>query len=186
MEKDAAEYEEVEKAAAKAAAKVHKKGQKRKTHEDIGTESSEDGAKDKKTRGQGKQKARAKLGKKEGQSQGRGGDPSGEKCRVTMEFRQGVSGYFADGKEEVQGHILPSILVLKGAYGMLSNIDDDHYFKETMVFIVGGIKITHKAEKSAGKLMHGLVELRKKEPELFEGLVILQQPSAWMDEILQS
>ena len=66
------------------------------------------------------------MGKKEGMSQGRGGDASGEKCRVTMEFRQGVSGYFADGKEEVKGHILPSVLVLKVAYGLLANIDDEH------------------------------------------------------------
>ena len=67
-------------------------------------------------------------------SQLRGGDASGEKCRVTMEFRQGVSGYFANGKEEVKGHILPSVLVLKGAYGILTNINDNHYFKEKMVF----------------------------------------------------
>ena len=76
-----------------------------------------------------------------------------------MEFRQGVSGYFANGKEEVKGHILPSILVLKGAYAILTNIDDEHYFKETMVFIVGGKKITHESGKTAGNLMHGLVEL---------------------------
>ena len=90
------------------------------------------------------------MGKKEGMTQGRGADSSGEKCRVTMEFRQGVSGYFANGKEEVKGHILPSILVLKGAYGVLSNIDDEHYFKETMTFVVGGKQITHEGGKRQG------------------------------------
>ena len=70
--------------------------------------------------------------KRMGMTQGRGADATGEKCRVTMEFRQGVSGYFSNGKEEVKGHILPSMLVLKGAYGLLSNIDDDHMFNETM------------------------------------------------------
>ena len=34
--------------------------------------------------------------------------------------------------------------------------------------------------------MHGLVELRKNNPELFEGLIVCQQPSAWMDELVQS
>ena len=46
--------------------------------------------------------------------------------------------------------------------------------------------ITHEKGKSAGPLMHGLVGLRKAEPQLFEGLIVCQQPSAWMDEIIQS
>ena len=139
-------------------------------------------------RGPGKKKKQQtkKLGKKEGMTQGRGADSSGEKCRVTMEFRQGVSGYFSNQQGEVAGHILPSVLVLKGAYGILSNIDDEHYFKETMVFIVGGKQITHEMGKTSGPLMYSLVELRKKEPQLFEGLIVCQQPSAWMDEIIQS
>ena len=68
----------------------------------------------------------------------------------------------------------------------LSNIDDEHYFKETMAFVDGGKNIAHEGGKSAGPLMAGLVELRKSNPELFEGLIVYQQPSAWMDEIVQS
>ena len=92
------------------------KGQKRDLPSDIESASEEDAAKGPKRKGPAKRrKAQPKknLGKKEGMSQCRGGDASGEKCRVTMEFRQGVSGYFANGKEEVKGHILPSVLVLK-------------------------------------------------------------------------
>ena len=88
------------------------KGQKRKSSTPSYIETaSEVDDKGPKRRGPGKKKAQAKkLGKKEGMSQGRGADSSGEKCRVTMEFRQGVSGYFANGKEEVKGHRLPSVL----------------------------------------------------------------------------
>ena len=50
----------------------------------------------------------------QGQTQKRGADPAGDKCRITFEARQAVSGYF-DSSDPV-GHILPSVLVVKGAY----------------------------------------------------------------------
>ena len=71
------------------------KGKKRELPSDIESSTDQEGSK---RRGLGKKRAKSrKMGKKEGMSQGRGGDASGEKCRVTMEFRQGVSGYFANG-----------------------------------------------------------------------------------------
>ena len=57
-----------------------------------------------------------------GQTQKRGADPGGEKCRITFEARQDVSGFLDEGAE-VRGHILPSILVVKGQYARLDNID---------------------------------------------------------------
>ena len=75
-----------------------------------------------------------------GLQQGRGGDASGEKCRVTFELRQGLSGYFGRDPTRLKSDILPSILVLKGAYAQLSNITDDHRFKEDLQFEVGGEK----------------------------------------------
>ena len=120
-----------------------------------------------------------------GMSQKRGADSAGEKCRVTFEARQAVSGYFGDDPSKITGHILDSILVLKGEYAMLDNIDDNHRFRETVVFCVGKEKKVHpKGKKTI--LMHNLVELRKAKPEIFKGLVIFQQPAAWMDEIIAS
>ncbi len=40
------------------------------------------------------------LGQMEGQTQKRGSDPAGEKCRITFEARQAVVGYFnGDARE---------------------------------------------------------------------------------------
>ena len=68
----------------------------------------------------------------QGQTQKRGADPAADKCRITFEARQAVSGYF-DSSDPV-GHILPSVLVVKGAYARLSNITDDHKFIRDDVF----------------------------------------------------
>ena len=69
------------------------------------------------------------AGEMQGQTQKRGSDPAGEKCRITFEARQAVRGYFngdaETGGEEPTSLILPSILVVKGACARLSNIRDD-------------------------------------------------------------
>ena len=123
----------------------------------------------------------------EGLTQKRGSDPSGEKCRITFEARQAVTGYFngdrEKGGEDVKGIILPSILVVKGQYARLDNISDDGCYKEDEIFWIGDEKVERKAGSSARGLMKSYVELRKKEPELFKDLVIFQQPAAYMDEI---
>ena len=68
---------------------------------------------------------------------------------------------------------------------MLDNIDDNHRFKEDVEFYIGEKKKIHKkGQKTA--LMYNLVELRKTKPEIFKGLVIFQQPSAWMDGVIAS
>ena len=123
--------------------------------------------------------------KNQGMGQKRGGDAAGEKCRVTLEARQAVSGYFSGDPTKIKGHILPSVLVLKGKYASLDNIDDNHRFKQTVEFYIGEKKITHKKGQKT-RLMEGIVELRKRMPEIFEGLVVFGQPAAWMDEIIQS
>jgi len=83
-------------------------------------------------------------------------------------------------------HVLPSILVLKGQYAQLNNIDDNHKFIKDLTFWIGDVKKVHKEGASAGKLMWSLVELRKIKPELFKGLVVYQQPAAFVDEIIQA
>ena len=124
----------------------------------------------------------------DGQTQKRGADPSGDKCRITFEARQGVSGWFAGSLEpgegeEVRGHILPSILVVDGSHARLNNISGAHTFIKYEVFFIGDQKIEHKAGASSRGLLRSYVELRKRRPEIFEGLVIMQQPAAYMDEI---
>ena len=125
----------------------------------------------------------------EGQSQKRGADPSGDKCRITFEARQAISGWFggdrSTGGAEVKGHILPSIIVVKGQYARLDNISDAGTFIRDEIFWVGDKKFDRKAGTSTKGLMASYVELRKRRPELFKNLVVFQQPAAWMDEITQ-
>ncbi len=78
---------------------------------------------------------------------------------------------------------MPSILVVKGGYARLDNISDDHKFIQDETFFVGDQKIEHKASASTRGLLRSYVELRKTRPEIFEGLVIMQQRAAYMDEI---
>ena len=79
---------------------------------------------------------------------------------------------------------MKSCLVLKGAHCSLDNIDDDHKFIKDKTFWIGDVKKEQVAGRSAGNLAYGLVELRKKKPELFKHLVVFQQPAAFMDEII--
>jgi len=146
-----------------------------------------DGAADKMEDGAAGEMEDATDDKMEGLTQKRGSDPAGEKCRITFEARQAVKGYFngdsETGGEDVQSVILPSILVVKGAYARLSNIAGDHTFISHEVFWVGDQKIERFPGQSTKGLMRSYVELRKREPELFRDLVVFQQPAAYMDEI---
>ena len=60
------------------------------------------------------------------------------------------------------GHILESVLILKGQYCRVSNIDNDHKFIRDETFWVGDQQIVRKAGQSAGNLAYSLIELRKK------------------------
>ena len=56
---------------------------------------------------------------------------------MTFEARQAVKGLFGRDPSKIEGMILDSIVVLKGNYAMLENIDDDHIFKEDVEFYIG-------------------------------------------------
>ena len=158
------------------------RGQDSQKIEPAAPQEEEDGEEDQEVRGK-KRKAGEMHGG--GMSQKRGSDASGDRCRITFEARQAVKGFFGKDPNQIRGMVLDSVVVLKGGYAQLSNIDDDHRFKEDVEFYVGEKKIHHKKGKKT-QLMYNLVELRKEKPEIFKGLVIFQQPSAWMDEIIQS
>ena len=106
----------------------------------------------------------AGKGQMEGQTQMRGADPAGEKCRITFEARQAVSGFFqGHSGEDVPGdrprsHILPSILVVKGGYARLDNIAADHTFVKDEVFWLGEKKVERKAGQKTGGSTCGLGE----------------------------
>ena len=79
----------------------------------------------------------------EGMTQKRGPDRGGEKVRVTFEARQAVTGLFGTG--EVKGHILHSLLVVRGQYARLDNIDADHTWKKDETIQIGDEIIVRKA-----------------------------------------
>ena len=96
----------------------------------------------------------------------KGADPGDEKCRITFEARQGVPGFFDEGAK-VRGHILPSILVVKGAYARLDNID-----------LLRGCE----DRTASWQVRQGLDEELRAVAH-FEGLVVFQQPVASMSGI---
>ena len=120
----------------------------------------------------------------EGQTQKRGVQTGDSRYRITFEARQSISGYFADG--DPVGRNLPSLVVLPGVHARLDNIDDEGKWKKTEKFTINGQLIVHQAGTSARGALASYVKLRKERPELLEGLVIMQQPSATFDEVIMS
>ena len=124
----------------------------------------------------------------EGMSQRRSGgqsDGTDDKFRVTLQCRQALLGFFADGDEPPTSTQLPGILIVYGVHCRLSNIDEHRRWNEDEVFEVAGVEVIRKqGEKIPGSLMAGWTELREKHPEYFEELVVMQQPAATCDEII--
>eukprot|EP00435_Cladocopium_sp_Y103_P031867 s500_g8.t1 len=71
----------------------------------------------------------------------------------------------------------------EGAHCRLSNLSDQHTFLETEKFQMNGQDFEHVAGQKT-RLMWNLVELRKKEPGLFENLEVQQQPSSNVDSVI--
>ena len=74
-----------------------------------------------------------------------------------------------------------------GEYAYEENIDDDHRFIETKHFMVAGVPKCHVSGQKT-MLTYSLIELRKKNPELFaqwhEVMIIMQQPSGFVDKVI--
>ena len=111
------------------------------------------------------------------------GAPSkNEKFRVTLECRQAVLGFMGDQPRSVQ---LPPILISYGVHCRLSNISKDRRWIQDEELEVGGVRIVRKAgEKLPPMLMRSWTDLRDLKPELFEHIVVVQQPSATADEVI--
>jgi len=120
----------------------------------------------------------------DGQSQTRGPQKSGDdKFRITLECRQAVLNWFGD--EDPVGVILPSILVLWGVHCRLSNITADRRWKEDETIVIAGIEIHRKkGQKIPTGMMNDMLDLRDARPELLKDHVVMQQPSATVDEVI--
>ena len=121
---------------------------------------------------------------KSGQTQTRGPQKSGdEKYRVTLECRQAVLNWFST--EDPRGVVLPPILVMHGMHCRLSNISDDRTWIADETIVIAGHEIRHKkGQKIPGATFPQMTRLRKERPDLFENLVVMQQPSATVDEVI--
>ena len=125
----------------------------------------------------------------DGQTQKRGAEHKGaDKFRVTLELVHEVYNWFnKDGAEPV-GRQGRALLVMAGGYAHEGNIDNNHRFIETEHFMVNGKPVVHEKGKYTG-LMYHVIELRKRLPEerwseLTENLIIMQQPSGFVDKVI--
>ena len=125
----------------------------------------------------------------DGQTQKRGAEHSGaDKFRVTLELQHEVHNWFSKDGAEPIGKQGKALLVLAGGYAYEGNIDNNHRFIETKNFMVNGKPVVHEKGKYTG-LMYHVIELRKTLPqerwsELTENLIIMQQPSGFVDKVI--
>jgi hypothetical protein len=105
------------------------------------------------------------------------------KWRITVELRQVILNYFAEGADPV-GVMGRTLIVVPGVHCRLSNIDDAGCWKKTEKFFVGKKRIVRRAGTSAGNCMRAWRDLRLKCPELFADVSIMQQPAAVVDSVI--
>ena len=106
-----------------------------------------------------------------------------DRYRITFESCCGVMNYFKEGTEP-KGVVMRSCLVLVGAHGRLSNLDENGCFIKDEHFIWRGREYVRRAGSSARGLMQAWVQLRKEFPSLFENIEVFQQPSGFVDTII--
>jgi hypothetical protein len=114
----------------------------------------------------------------------RGSQESGaDKFRITVELVQVVLHYFDSEKDPVgvQGR---TFVIFPGVHARLSNISEAGTFIEDEEFEYQGVHIQRKAGASARGLMRSFVTLRKKHPDMFQGMDIMQQPAAYLDGVI--
>ena len=110
-----------------------------------------------------------------------------DKFRVTLELRNVIYNWFSrDEDKQPVGAIPPALLVVYGSHGRLSNISSNHTFIKDEVFYIGSKRIERKAGSSTKGLMKSWVELREKHPELFSNITLMQQPAAWLDDVIHA
>jgi hypothetical protein len=111
----------------------------------------------------------------------------GDRFRVTLELSQVVTNVFKPSEQPEVRHGRP-VLVVLGAHGRLSNIDEQGRFVEDEVFMVKGKQKVRKAGTAAGNLMLSWRKLRDEGDEemkgFFRDIEVMQQPSAFCDGVI--
>ena len=111
----------------------------------------------------------------------------GDRFRVTLELSQVVHNVFKPSEKPEVRHGRP-VLVVPGAHGRLSNIDEHGLFIEDEVFLLKGKQKVRKAKTSAGNLLLSWRELRDQGDEesraFFRDIEVMQQPSAFCDGVI--
>ena len=97
--------------------------------------------------------------------------------------------HFLEGPQAVPEYIeLPPVLVVYGAHCRISNIvgpPGNRRWKEDEEFWISGLHVAHKMGQPVKKgTMENWLLVRDEHPELFEEIVVFQQPSATFDEVL--
>ena len=109
-----------------------------------------------------------------------------DKYRITIEMQQDLFNWFDPSLEPICQHAQP-MLILVGAHGRLSNIDDNHCFIKDEAFEYQGKPVLRKAGTSARALLKNWVKLRRENPvarEMLKKVEIMQQPSGFQDSII--
>ena len=122
-----------------------------------------------------------------GITQLRGPASSGQdKLRLTFLMRQCISKYFGyEMHEAPDSYQLPSVLTSAGQHCRLDDISMEGTWREDECFHVGNEQIMKvQGEKVPKSCMQVFRNIREKQPHLLEGLVIMQQPNAWRDEVI--
>jgi len=101
-----------------------------------------------------------------------------------VELRNVVYNYFSS--DDPEGVLADTLVVFYGVHARLRNISPDHKWIETESFTLHGQTQTRYAGESSGKIMYEIVEMRSRRPDLFVGLDVMQQPSAYVDEIVHT
>ena len=111
-------------------------------------------------------------------------DDQASMFRITVELRQVVKGWLGSGIPT--GELGDSLVIVWGTHARLNNISEDGRWVKTERFKVGNKKVVRIAGRKVGAIMQSWRELRSKSPELFEGITLMQQPAAVMDNILNN
>ena len=121
-----------------------------------------------------------------GITQLRGPASSGQdKLRLTFLTRQCISKYFGYEMHEAPESQLPSVLISAGQHCRLDNFTLEGTWRQDECFFVGDEQIMRvKGERVPKNCMKVFRNIREKHPHLLEGLVIMQQPNAWRDEVI--
>ena len=117
---------------------------------------------------------------------GAGGEGEDEKFRLTLELRHAVLRFFEGPHIPPEYHELPPILVVWGVHARISNISKDRRWLEDEEFWIGDQHIVRRKGQKVGGILENWCKLRDEDPEVFEKVIVMQQPSATFDEVLVS